>query len=323
MDHAWEGNNKMVAVRLSDLQRMQDSVATIISHMPREIMSAGLSTRVMKYELDRMDFDLRHLASGGIAAEECPPAVSAVFNNLDLLEMIFQQLDVHDLIQAVQTSRTTRALLEGSKRIRKILCLEPDPTFQGYLSLDASMLPKKFSMYTRKPDEFDPHATFNFWVRFEMDDPSPLLTPFIRSMLISQPPAKEFTVRLNCCGGPGNVRINAFGVRESRMTGQDPEECPQLLIKSEFGVTIGDMWDTVKRLRLEHRLCPAAYPSDHDEQGFVKVGMECRSRVILFSIPSAQRQQLHPQIARWNDRWRPKHPDKRLEAYIEHKRSRK
>lgn len=118
-----------------------------------------------------MAFNLSQSVSGETTTKECSAAVSAVFDNVDLLQMIFGRLDAHDLMHAVQICQATYRLLRGSNPIRKILCLEPNARSPGLLSFNMPTLSNKISTST----EGD---RFHFGVRFRIDEESRLVNTF-------------------------------------------------------------------------------------------------------------------------------------------------
>ena len=109
-------------------------------------------------------------------------------------------------------------------------------------------------------------AEIEFTAQFELrsiDMPMLRLGKRCRQMLICQPPLKQVRPVMSCCGEDSpSYMFNVPGSRS--ITVPEP-------IKSETGITVGDILDATDRLADEHRLCPHAFMHDHDEEGHVQI----------------------------------------------------
>jgi hypothetical protein len=81
-----------------------------------------------------------------------------------------------------------------------------------------------------------------------------------RDMLICQPPLHSISAFTSCCAGPRFWRHRV-----------GDERPPAEVVRSEKGITVGDILDATKRLKESHQLCPDASPFDHNASGFVNV----------------------------------------------------
>lgn len=93
------------------------------------------------------------------------------------------------------------------------------------------------------------------------------------------------------------------------------------MIKSETGITLGQILDETKRLRTEHRYCPNAYQGLHRDDGTVSVGVRFEAILKLSSKDplSNERRQAREILER--DEQERRRRDARMQAYIAAKQS--
>jgi len=92
-------------------------------------------------------------------------------------------------------------------------------------------------------------------------------------MLLMQPPIHEPDVRVSCCCRWEPVRIPP-GPRVTRRGWS--------LLESPTGISMGQVWDTVTRLRAEHALCPNPIdPFEHDDRDLVRPLIVMQGRPVL------------------------------------------
>ena len=87
------------------------------------------------------------------------------------------------------------------------------------------------------------------------------------SMLVCQPPSSEMAVQTPCCG--------------SLSTRIPLELRPQPHVRSETGVTIGQVLYTVVELVRKHRTCPFTEPCKHNHDGCVNVRPSFEGRIVV------------------------------------------
>ena len=87
-----------------------------------------------------------------------------------------------------------------------------------------------------------------------------------RAMLICQPPIKEMTVQPSCCR---SYRVSDYGGHNEPILPPPP---PYVVVKSDTGLTVGDMLNAAAAARYQHLQCPYAPEHDHDcETGLVDI----------------------------------------------------
>lgn len=200
-----------------------------------------------------------------------PEEVSAAQEVLDLpelLELILQYLTIPDILHFQQVNRSARANVDGSPRMLSVLSLRADlPDGHLRLPFAGPMFPTRTSFvcqavnWPRKtPNSVEVSASFTdiLW----QGRPLPRIGSRYRSMFVAQPPIKEMSAMLPCCA-------------------YKPKSGIPFTIRSETGLTIGDLHDAAMSLREAHRMCPFASVQGHDEEGFVKVHVDFTATIPL------------------------------------------
>ncbi|KAK5126956.1 hypothetical protein LTR85_008314 [Meristemomyces frigidus] len=210
-----------------------------------------------------------------------------VFETPELAEMSLMQLGVVDLLYATQVNHAFAASVASSPNIQMKMGIRqtPDTYFttnfdpvrrtrgDGCLpGLNCLIISDRFS-HDQDRDESDPtiNVAADFSVSRSSDHYSlPHIGSVGRSMLLCQPAVKRLDVEISCCG-------NTDG--RSRASAKLPaaQEIPALV--SDTGLTVGDLWDVVARLRDEHKCCPYAPRYDHDDFGNVRTQVTFRGTV--------------------------------------------
>ncbi|KAK4545779.1 hypothetical protein LTR36_002733 [Oleoguttula mirabilis] len=186
-----------------------------------------------------------------------------VFAIAELLELILGRLTIRDIISFYQVSRAVYIAIEGSPRLQRVLSLRADAHDSHFRTPfgDYSHGPKG-GFYcgnaghpiqvivdgARQTHRLTFRAGFK---RCAKALPSKIGTRW-RRMFICQPPVHEVTISCACCS-------SKYKHTELRK------------LRSESGVTIGDLYDMTETLVTEHRTCVYASALQHDEAGVVIV----------------------------------------------------
>lgn len=239
--------------------------------------------------------------------KEASIAQQITFAHPELLEQILSGCDNMDLLNVLQVDKGCRATIQGSVKLQRKLGLLPDPDCDVYCPL--ACLPLSLVIYAGPLEDSNNHAEFTsnaeiskmntIGNKFCAEDQAYLLEPEparsitqassqIRKMLICQPPVKSAQVYTDCCPGDWN------GNREPTP--------PVELLYSNDGPIAGDIFDAHARAFTKHRTCPHAAASFHDDEDFVRCGIEIEATVevrdtdaSLLSIEASvrERSQMH------------------------------
>lgn len=177
-----------------------------------------------------------------------------VFNTPELFELILSHLEPCELLVAQQMNRAADALVKSSHILQHSMLIrhKKSGAFTAFQNTFFSGI--EFKIGSSAVGPVDPMLTFSqtqISVAFAKGPALPRIGTRCRSMLICQPPIKRMSVRLSCC---------------------DPTSHSGWLqdyLKSDKGVTIGDVYDATVRLRKEHRLCHRGSLQDTGHDGFV------------------------------------------------------
>ena len=92
-----------------------------------------------------------------------------------------------------------------------------------------------------------------------------------KRMLVTQPPVKEMDVYvMHCCNPP---RMSPYRDRKA-----DPGV---EMLKSETGITVGQIFEVIERMQREHMLCPNGQVAQLNSDGYVKLQMTIEGSVVL------------------------------------------
>lgn len=207
-----------------------------------------------------------------------------VFDTPELLEHILLDLPVRLLISAPLVNRTFASTCYNSQYIQRRLGLRPDPnaslttTFYSPLefwtfhcTINAGRSQGDSSIST-KGTKYYISARFGSYAR--NDQWLPKLGTRVRTMLICQPPVNKIKAYLNCCCPPKERSWMGSATTRARRT--TPET-----LRSQSGITVGDLYDAAERLAKEHALCPFAEGFQINEDGIVDVCVTFEAVVYL------------------------------------------
>ena len=217
-----------------------------------------------------------------------------VFDTPELLELILLNLECPDLLEVQQVNRTStysslgpkttvglispttpvQVNIDSSDKLQSLLGLRGDPkssykpTFQLwdrdktslYCETNYKRSPSNPFVYYTPPALEDDEIEITAY--FVSHDHLPRLGKRCRSMLICQPPVMEMRPSLNCCSARDPRFFGAPGEEDTASTPRP--------IRSHTGITVGCILDATKRVREEHKLCPYAFASQHNADGFVQ-----------------------------------------------------
>ena len=222
-----------------------DSIAAILASARRNLDNSHQGLHRLLETVTALKCDSRDTARG----------VRETFGIPELFEHILSFLPLRCTLQAERVNKQFFYAIRESNKIQRQL---------GFLADDKSPL-RSILM-----DEFDLYAPFYLHRdRFADEEAEvtkvtahafiggthslPRVGQRLRSMLAFQPHVKHMDVLSVCCNG---ISTTNYGV-------------PVGFVHAESGVTVGDILDTVARVRNDHRLCPNADFRLLDDEGYV------------------------------------------------------
>ncbi|KAK3709303.1 hypothetical protein LTR37_011041 [Vermiconidia calcicola] len=219
-----------------------------------------------------------------------------VLTTAELFENILAHLDPRDVLNALQLNKATSQLFINSPKLQDKLHLRPskeehvDSVFEN--PRDGRQTFPLFRLHFGEsscdgpppveagPDEIVVVAEFFHWYSL------PTIGSRCRAMLVCQPPVKELLITLACClpAGPGyrlHASFNPLTPSRPTLSQVDEEEFDGYKIRSETGITVGQVYDATKQLQEEHRYCPHAIIELHNADGTVNVRTALHGKVPL------------------------------------------
>ena len=243
--------------------------------------------------------DHHHPTANGTVVLSDPPTQSTahkVFQVPELLEQILDELDPCDLFEAAAVSHTWKSTFDGSIQLQKRAQLVDDNSlewddewcdFGDKLRLGVNYHLSHFKK-----------SKVHFHLSFSQDADGPLkITPNLRKCFATQPACHQMLVKPLCCD----------------------EECE--VIKNDTGLTLGDVFDTSKRIYAEHEHClemirfmagnseGAGYQSVYPSfRGFVKLPDASPLRAKALAMKAAREDAIVKKVkgledAGWNEIW--------------------
>lgn len=223
--------DKIVAdIEKGDLNGLKSKISTVCNNLSgfEDHLSATIEPRY--YANDR--------------SEDSTVAVK-VFAIPELLETILSNLGVEDLIRCYAVSRTFRDTLERSIKLQTKLFLRPAPENSPV------RCPFKFKNFECKYNDWTARSEneVNVTIRTSRGGTTALTSIGSRwkRMLVRQPPA--YCMSYSICCYPEGMR-NAFLNRA-----RNDSHRPNYLIRSEEGLTVGDLYEAARRLFEDHSAC--------------------------------------------------------------------
>jgi len=197
----------------------------------------------------------------------------------ELCIMIAEYLHPQDVFAFEQVNRTTLAILRSSPAMQQHLHLKADPEAHFSTHLIYPVWPKTPGLpWTPVTGSWvlpgDPDDTLGVPDHVQLrviantgSHRAPRAGPRCRSMLLCQPPIYEIQVRPNCCSRYSNEGPRGGG------------EWP--ILRSETGLTVGDILDAHEETVKAHAHCPWARARCHDENRLVnsKVIFDVRPKI--------------------------------------------
>lgn len=197
-----------------------------------------------------------------------------VFNTTELAEIILSLLSIADILSAATANRAFTHCVSSSKKLQDILCLRPDQdsfwrsNFQEGGDLDTLVScgisgPFRSKWKAREEMNIDAQIFRQPLLPFSGEGPEVLPSSGSRcqSMLICQPPIKELWAVPQCCGTfeERNLRYGAD------FDGKLPPPPEPLSIRSDTGLTLGDLVSFADKISEDHRQCPYGAHWHHDD----------------------------------------------------------
>ncbi|TKA71458.1 hypothetical protein B0A55_07799 [Friedmanniomyces simplex] len=176
--------------------------------------------------------------------QEGTPAAQRVLELPELLENVLQYLEIPDILRFQQVNRSACASVDGSPRLQSTLSLRPDPAGSPL------RLPFADANLFPQPAGFI-CSSHGQHARPDTPEGQALVTAHFLS-LVGQP-----------------LRIGA--------------RCRRIKVKSDTGITVGDLYDAMRKIQEEHRLCPHAARIEHGDDGMVSANVKFTALVQLRS----------------------------------------
>lgn len=234
---------------LNDLLRRLEQAH--IGHL--EVIRSVLPARD---SLDAMAENIRSMASFVASQDICSHTggvlAQKVFDIPELLEMIFEQLSLSDLLAVQKVNRQCRDAVDGSLRLQRRLGLSPHNTRSIYSPFQKRIgdyfhfnFENPSDWYARNNEtqnrdavlfelleEEDKKHALLVNITDRIDDEEQTIGSKGRRMLVMQPPLDELHALTNCC------------MEDTHDT-----------VDNESGITVGDLIDKTRELQRRHRNC--------------------------------------------------------------------
>lgn len=196
-----------------------------------------------------------------------PSAASAekaqqVFEVPELAEAILCRLSAADLFAVTRVNRALSAIATSSPRLQMVLGLRPNNACYWWSNFDSTRrltelfrgfgctIGRRAAISNQPLDRAEVTAGFD-WYGTRL----PRVGSRGRAMLVCQPPIKEMSVEPACCKFWRNY------------TGLDLPPPPAFtVVKSNTGLTVGDLLDATAAANHAHRHCPYANRNNHDDR---------------------------------------------------------
>lgn len=202
--------------------------------------------------------------------------VHEVLKVTELTERILLNLDVKDLLHCQQVNQNMFGVIDGSSALQQKMLLLPAPsslftTFdtnetlsynsqQSHGPMQEPYKLSKLRLDSLSEDAATKRATWHLGFFSNAFFSEETLGERVRSMLICQPPVYEMKVRMFCCT---SARRTANGANIPIV--------PPTILKSQTGITVGQICEVTKTIRAEHRMCPFALAHMCDDEGYITV----------------------------------------------------
>lgn len=248
-------------VRLPDENGSCNYLADLVKSAQSELTGATTS---MPSLLQLIPADKRTTPAGERIADK-------TFRIPELFERILCYLDVPELLRAQQVSHLFFDTIQDSPNLQRCMGLAPD-TKHGFRLTVKSLTPAFWFLTDANEYAYGNVEGDNILVRANIQDchSLPQLGERARDVLICQPPLKIMNCYTGCCS-------DFF---------EDITAPPTKVLKSDTGITLGDLIDAAHALQHEHELCPHAPDYIHDSRGKVIVNIHFEGTV---SVPASDR----------------------------------
>ncbi|KAK4961178.1 hypothetical protein LTR10_001668 [Elasticomyces elasticus] len=203
-----------------------------------------------------------------------------VFGITEILELILRELSTAELLSAQRVNHRMRDVIDGSKDLMQRLFLLPNhgsridvlstAGFDGNFMRQTGNMRISKLCYVRPTEAQNDQSNgrLYFGVEVPFNQPLPRVGSRIRQMFITQPPAKSFTMAINCCDPDDRELLGA-------------EPLPAAQITNPAGVTIGELYDEAQRAMQQHINCPFADWRNHTANGAVDLKVTFKTQLNL------------------------------------------
>ncbi|KAK3627896.1 hypothetical protein LTR56_003886 [Elasticomyces elasticus] len=203
-----------------------------------------------------------------------------VFGITEILELILREFSTAELLSAQRVNNRMRDVIDGSKDLMQRLFLLPGygshidvlstAGFDGNFMRQTRNIRISNTCYVRPNKAQNDQSNGRLYLEVEVlfDQPLPRVGSRIRQMFITQPPAKSFTMAINCCDPDDRELLGA-------------EPLPAVQITNPAGVTIGELYDEAQRAMQQHINCPFADWRNHTASGAVDLKITFKAQLNL------------------------------------------
>lgn len=225
---------------------------------PNDELAIRDALESMQTDVDGLETFFRTITLSQLYNEQRPPnakdVAQKVFEIPEILEMILMKLEPVSLLVVMQTNPLFRDSVLASVKLQRRLSLLPDNDCHFDTLPAGHVMPGfKCRLYTTVRGLMADEEVLNVEFHRKLK-----LGARSRAMGFCQPPLTEMKVYINCCAAHASAR--PFLPKPALRT-----------VRTEAGLTIGDLYDEHERMLKEHRNCPHAHWTQYAEDGTVRV----------------------------------------------------
>jgi hypothetical protein len=276
-DNSGAGGERSQQLRAKVAMQLRANVAMQL----QSLLTHEVDHKTLKQLKDALQSLESTLNSASLPTERSVELAAEVFNIPEILEAILCLLPTSTLLGTFAVNKSFRSGIYGSSKLMCKLGLKGDKS--AWISFPADFI-KNWNFH-KLPVPTVPGVTQSLGpsnlVSFSRSVLKPLrhLGAQCSSMLICQPPVS--TVKISdtgCCSRLNRGLIGPFTPPPPIFAAPTPIEVVNAK-EGSSGVTIGDVNDAVERLMQQHRTCPHAYVTMHEDDGFVSVIFDVRFQI--------------------------------------------
>ncbi|KAK5691531.1 hypothetical protein LTR97_011524 [Elasticomyces elasticus] len=255
--------------RLRDLHVLLEADGRILAEVTRPLLKALEETSKNAQRV--LTACGKHWENVWKPTERSASVAQDVFTIPELCEKILGYLPTNlDLHCAMRTNQAMAAVVRGSPSMQQKLGFAPAKNGHWYTAFDHH----DFEFYDREHDDsFTCYMTgqkqlsTTVYAAFSFEESRPRLRGVMaafRNAQICTPPIREMECHVDCCDHWQDLFVYGSGGRGYEFEGSLPPPQPLSPVKNPAGLTVGDLFKAMVRLKEEHTLCPYARESQID-----------------------------------------------------------